>query len=172
MVTFWKRKKRKNERTNVKGYTCRSFREFPQLGTFQHNGYVVKNRSSNFKTAICTLRYRIKSSSSALNRTIWDEVCSIFLCFISPLIKRNEIRAVDLAGLGFQLLDRMGLLCEEDASVILQTRYQSTPIIVTAMRNAPAILFPSRQWRSPPGNADSLDWWNTLRDILDSFVTG
>jgi hypothetical protein len=116
--------------------------------------------------------HRLKPSSSALERTIWDEVCSIFLCFISPLIVRDEIRAVDLAGLGFKLLDRMEQLCNADASLILQPRYQSTPTVIAAMRNAPAILFPSLRWRSPPGNANSLDWWNTLRGVLDSFVAG
>jgi hypothetical protein len=114
--------------------------------------------------------HRIMKSSSALARTVWDEVCSIFLCFISPLITEDEIRAVDAAGLLAQVLYHMSKLCGPDPSRILQPQHQSNPTIVEAMRNAPAILFPGRLWQEPPDNANSLDWWDTLRGILNSFV--
>jgi hypothetical protein len=112
--------------------------------------------------------HKLKPSSSALDRTIWDEVCSIFLCFISALVTKDKIRAVDSMGLLGKLLDRMLSLCRGDAALLLR-QYQSDPI-VGAMRSAVAKLFGNKEWMRPPPEADSLDWWNKLREILDSFV--
>jgi hypothetical protein len=46
-------------------------------------------------------------------------VCSLLLCPTSPLITKDEIQAVDLAGLGFRLLDCM-VLPYADAANMLQ----------------------------------------------------
>ena len=74
---------------------------------------------------------------------------SMFLCFIMPLLVEDEIRVTNLVGLTFKLLDRMGLLCDEDSADILRPQYQSNPIVVAAMRNVIPVIFPNR-WRSTP----------------------
>ena len=117
--------------------------------------------------------HRLKPSLpmlSGLCRTLWDEVCSMFLCFILPLVIKDEVRVVDSTGHLCKLLDRMELLFD-DPTDILRPQYKSNPMVVAAMRKAVPIIFLNR-WRSPPANASSLDWWDTLRVVVDSFVAG
>jgi hypothetical protein len=116
-----------------------------------------------------------KFSSPTLSRTIWDEVCSIYLCFISPLIEEDAIQARDSAGLLANLLIRMSMLYEDDTLMLmLWPQYRSNSTVVAAFKSAAVKLLPDprRGWKSPPGDASSELWWDRLRGILDSFVAG
>src|ERR1700722_2382882 len=106
---------------------------------------------------------------SSLSRTIWDEMCSIYLCFISPLSEKDGIQAHNTVGLGFKLLNWMIGLPLGDTLMLLP-QYRSNPIVVAAFESAVVKLFPDRVWRSPPHDAGSELWWDRLRGILDSFV--
>ena len=108
---------------------------------------------------------------SSLSRTIWDEVCSIYLCFISPLIKKDGIQAHNTVGLVFKLLNRMIMLHMGDTSLLLP-QHQSNTTVVAAFKSAVVILFPNNVWVLPPDDAGSELWWDRLRGILDSFVAG
>ena len=110
---------------------------------------------------------------SSLSRTIWDEMCSIYLCFISPLIKKDGIQARSSTELLANLLDRMTMLYQGD-TLLLLPQYQPNHTVVAAFKSATVILFPEahRSWKSLPDDADSELWWDRLRGILDSFVAG
>jgi hypothetical protein len=113
--------------------------------------------------------HRLFPEPSSLSRTIWDEVCSIYLCFISPLIKEDAVQARDTAGLGFRLLDRMIKLYVGETFMLLP-QYQSNSTVVAAFKNAVVKLFPNHVWSLPPDDAVSELWWDRLRGILDEFV--
>jgi hypothetical protein len=66
------------------------------------------------------------------------------------------------------LLARVIVLSTGGAS-LLRPRYQSDSTVAAAMKSAVAQLFVG-QWVTPPHDADSPKWWDTLRGILYSFV--
>ena len=107
----------------------------------------------------------------SLHRTLWDEVCSIYLCFISPLLAQDGIQAHTSTELLAKLLDRMTML-EKGDTLMLLPQYRSNPTVVAAFESATLILFPDprRGWKSLPDDAGSELWWDRLRGILDSFV--
>ena len=118
--------------------------------------------------------YKLKSCMpefSSLSRTIWDEVCSIYLCFISPLIKKDWIQAHSSRELLANVLNRMIMLHMGDTSLLLP-QHQSNTTVVAAFKSAVVILFPNNVWVLPPDDAGSELWWDRLRGILDSFVAG
>jgi hypothetical protein len=85
------------------------------------------------------------------------------------LISKHEAQAASLADLHGRLVGRMVLLCMGGAT-LLRPRYQSDSTVIDAMKSAVANLFADREWLTPPHDADSPKWWDTLRGILDSFV--
>src|ERR1700722_18325492 len=101
--------------------------------------------------------HRLKQRSTpefSLYRTLWDEVCSIYLCFISPLLEKAPIR--DVPGVFANMLLYLG------DTLMLWPQYQSNPTVVAAFKSAAVKLFPDRQWTSPPHDAGSELWWDRL----------
>ena len=123
--------------------------------------------------------YMLKTSSVAPNisRTPWDEMCSIFLCFISTVL--DERRGPDApalyrdATLG-QLASRMSQLLEDTEDYCarnLRPLYKENSVIVSHIQQAIAILFPNKSWITPPPDAGSMEWWNKMHNILDLLAS-
>jgi hypothetical protein len=123
--------------------------------------------------------YMLKTSSVAPNisRTPWDEMCSIFLCFISTVL--DERRSPDApplnreATLG-QLTSRMTLLLEDIEDYCarnLRPLYKENSVIVSHIQQAIAILFPNKTWITPPPDAGSMEWWKKMHNILDFLAS-
>jgi len=123
--------------------------------------------------------YKLKTSSVAPNisRTPWDEMCSIFLCFISMVLDEGHSpNAPPLnreATLG-QLTSRMTLLLEdiEDyCACNLQPLYKENLVIVSHIQQAITILFPNKSWITPPLDAGSMEWWKKMHNILNFLAS-
>ncbi len=106
-----------------------------------------------------------------LARTIWDEVCSIYLCFVSPLTKKIANQAHDVGSLRANLWLQADTISTGNTNMLLP-QYQSNSTVVAAFKNAAGKVFQDRLWQSPPDDAGSQLWWDILRSILDSFVAG
>ena len=108
-----------------------------------------------------------------VSRTPWDEMCSIFLCFISTVL--DERRSPDAPPLNRevtlgQLTSRMTLLLEDVEDYCarnLRPLYQENSVLVSHIQQAIAILFPNKSWITPPPDAGSMEWWNKMHNILD-----
>ena len=123
--------------------------------------------------------YTLKTRTIAPNisRTPWDEMCSIFLCFIHTVL--DERRSPDAppldreATLG-QLTLRMTVLLEDIEDYCaqnLRSPYKESPVIVSRIQQAIAILFPNKKWMTPPPDSGSMEWWNRMHNILDMLVS-
>jgi hypothetical protein len=42
--------------------------------------------------------------------------------------------------------------------------------LVSHIQQAIVVLFPNEVWLRPPPDAESLEWWSKMHDILDSFA--
>ena len=120
--------------------------------------------------------YMLMPSSMAPNvsRTPWDEMCSIFLCFISTVLdERHSPDAPPTSRLG-QLAIRMTLLLEDiehHCARNLRPLYKANSVIVSHIQQAIAILFPNKSWITPPPDAGSMEWWNKMHNILDLLAS-
>jgi hypothetical protein len=123
--------------------------------------------------------HMLKSSSVPPNvsRTPWDEMCSIFLCFISTVL--DERRGPDApalyrdATLG-QLASRMSQLLEDTEHYCarnLRPLYKENSVLVSHIQQAIGILFPNNSWITPPPDAGSMEWWNKMHNILDLLAS-
>jgi hypothetical protein len=68
---------------------------------------------------------------------------------------------------------RMDQLVEEFegfCALHLRPLYEANSALVSRIQQAITVLFPNEVWHKPPPDADSLEWWSKMRDILDSFV--
>ena len=123
--------------------------------------------------------YMLKTSSVAPNvsRTPWDEMCSIFLCFICAVLveRRNpDGPPLDREAKFGQLTLRMTLLLEDTEDYCahnLRPLYKENSAIVSCIQRAIAVLFPNKSWITPPPDAGSMEWWNKMRNILDLLVS-
>ena len=106
------------------------------------------------------------------SRTPWDEMCSVFLCFIHIIL--NERRDPDgppldrqatLADLSLRMTRLTGDL-ERYCKLHLQPLYKANSALVSRIQQAIAVLF--RTELMPPPGAGSLEWWSKMHDILDS----
>jgi hypothetical protein len=52
----------------------------------------------------------------------------------------------------------------------LRPQYEANSALVSRIQQAITVLFPNEVWRKPPPDAESLEWWSKMRDILDSFI--
>jgi hypothetical protein len=118
----------------------------------------------------------IYSRPPTISRTPWDEMCSVFLCFIHVIL--DEHRDPDAppfdreTTLGY-LTIRMNRLVEAFEGFYahhLRSLYEADSALLSRIKQAITILFPNEVWRKPPPDAESLEWWSKMRDILDSFV--
>jgi hypothetical protein len=103
-------------------------------------------------------------------------MCSVFLCFIHAIL--DEHRDPDAPPFDHQatlayLNLRMNQLveeCEGSCTLHLWLLYEANSALVSRIQQAITVLFPNEVWRKPPPDAESLEWWTKMRDILDSFV--
>ena len=118
----------------------------------------------------------IRNWRPIISRTPWDEMCSIFLCFIHAIL--DEHRDPDAPPFDRQttlayLTLHMTKLVEEFegfCTLHLWPLYAANSVLVSHIQQAITVLFPNRDWSQPPPDAESLEWWSTMCDILDSFV--
>jgi hypothetical protein len=120
--------------------------------------------------------YMLYTSSKPLSRTPWDEMCSVFLCFIHVILdQRRDPEAPPLdrqTTLGYlslrmtQLLGDLEIFCEHH----LRPQYKANSALVSRIQQAIVVLFPNGVWLTPPPDAESLEWWSKMHDILDSFL--
>jgi hypothetical protein len=103
-------------------------------------------------------------------------MCSVFLCFIHIIL--DERRDPDappldcqttLAYLSLRMTRLMGDL-ERFCEVHIRPPYKANSALVSRIRQAIVVLFPNNGWLTPPPDAESLEWWSKMHDILDSFV--
>src|ERR1700722_2277619 len=117
----------------------------------------------------------VNDMPEAISRTPWDEMCSVFLCLIYAFIdERHDPNdpSLTIDTLRGRLTDRMLSLLSNLKAFCksgLRPCYQSDPQLVQRLGRALETLFPGAQWFSPPDDADSLDWWDRMRQILGSF---
>ena len=120
---------------------------------------------------------KISSVAPNVSRTPWDEMCSIFLCFIYAVL--DERRSPDAPPLNReltfgQLNSRMNQLLEDIEDYCarnLRPLYKENSVIVSHIQQAIAILFPNKRWITPPPDAGSMEWWNKMHDILDLLAS-
>jgi len=118
----------------------------------------------------------ISNEPPTTSRTPWDEMCSVFLCFIHIIL--DERRGPDAPPLDRQailgnLLIRMTRLTgdlERYCKLYLRPLYKANSALVSCIQQAIVVLFPNGVWLMPPPDAGSLEWWSKMHDILDSFV--
>ena len=65
-----------------------------------------------------------------------------------------------------QLTELFEKICEQ----CLRAKYKANPTLVLQIRQAIAVLFPNGVWLRPPSDAESLEWWSKMREILDFFL--
>jgi hypothetical protein len=118
----------------------------------------------------------IPNQSQTISRTPWDEMCSVFLCFIHAIL--DERRDPDAppfdrqATLAYLNLRMDQLVQESEGFCALHRRplYEGNSALVSRIQQAITVLFPNEVWHKPPPDAESLEWWSKMRDILNSFV--
>ena len=123
--------------------------------------------------------YMLKPSSVAPNvsRTPWDEMCSVFLCFICTVLDERrspDVPPLDREATFGQLTSRMTLLLEDIEDYCarnLRPSYKENSVIVSRIQQAIAILFPNKKWITPPPDAGSMEWWNKMRNVLDLLAS-
>jgi hypothetical protein len=121
--------------------------------------------------------YMLNHLASNLSRTPWDEMCSIFLCFIYTVLdeRRNpDAPSLDRETTLGQLALRMAQLlgCTEAYCALhLRPLYKENPVIVSRVQQALAILFPNKEWMTPPPDAKSMEWWDRMRNTLDLLAS-
>ena len=118
----------------------------------------------------------ISSEHRTISRTPWDEMCSVFLCFIHIILDERRDpdappldRQTTLAHLSLRmthLIKNLEIYCERH----LRPLYKTNSALVSRMQQAIVVLFPTGDWFTPPPDAESLEWWSKMHDILDSFV--
>ena len=120
--------------------------------------------------------YKLYNISRTISRTPWDEMCSVFLCFIHVILDehhRPDAPAFDseitLAYLTLRIHQLVGDF-EGFCAPCLRPLYRANSALVSHIQQAITVLFPNRDWSQPPPDAESLEWWSTMCDILDSFV--
>jgi hypothetical protein len=64
------------------------------------------------------------------------------------------------------LIKDLEIYCE----LHLRPLYQANSALVSRMQQAIIVLFLNGDWFTPPPDAESLEWWSKMHDILDSFV--
>jgi hypothetical protein len=118
----------------------------------------------------------IRNRPPTISRTPWDEMCSVFLCFIHVILdeRRNPDaptfdRETTLAYLTLRI-HQLVWDFERICALRLRPLYKANSALVSRIQQAIAVLFPNRDWSRPPPDAESLKWWSTMRHILDSFV--
>ena len=120
--------------------------------------------------------YNISSNRRTISRTPWDEMCSVFLCFIYIISDERRDpdgppldRQTTLEHLSFrmtQLTADLETFCE----LYLRPLYKANSALVSRIQQAIVVLFPNGVWLSTPPDAESLEWWRKMHDILDSFI--
>ena len=117
----------------------------------------------------------VRDRPPTISRTPWDEMCSVFLCFIHVILdeRRNlDAPAFDRETTLAYLTLRMHQLVrnfERFCALRLRPLYEGNSALVSRIQQAITVLFPNEGWDKPPPDAESLEWWSTMRDILDSF---
>jgi hypothetical protein len=108
-----------------------------------------------------------------ISRTPWDEMCSIFLCFIYAVL--DERRHPDEPPLNLEatldkLNSRMTQLLddtEDYCACNLRPLYCQNSVLVSRIQQAIAVLFSHGSWMKPPSDARSMEWWNKMRHVLN-----
>ena len=120
--------------------------------------------------------YNINNKPPTISRTPWDEMCSVFLCFIHAILDERRDpdalpfdRQTTLAYLNLRM-DQLVEEFEGFCALHLRPLYEANSALVSRIQQAITVLFPNEVWRKPPPDAESLEWWSKMRDILDSFV--
>jgi hypothetical protein len=97
------------------------------------------------------------------SRTPWDEMCSVFLCFIHVIL--DERRDPDAPPLDrpttcsnlisrmFQLVQDLERFCARH----LRPLYKANPALVSRLQQAIVVLFPDRDWFTQPGFAGMVE---------------
>jgi hypothetical protein len=103
-------------------------------------------------------------------------MCSVFLCFIHIILDERRDpdgppldRQTTLAYLSLRMTRLMGDL-ESFCEAHLRPPNKTNSALVSRIRQAIVVLFPNNGWLTPPPDAESLEWWSKMHDILDSFV--
>ena len=106
-----------------------------------------------------------------LSRTIWDEICSIFLCFVSLMLRKDfaQTAPANTAELMVNLQTRNIYLTSRWPSTLLMPEHRSNPNIATAFDKASSTIFGGDSL-FPPAHANSFVWWDDMRRIFDSFL--
>jgi hypothetical protein len=120
--------------------------------------------------------FHIPDQPPTISRTPWDEMCSVFLCFIHVVL--NECCDPDAphfdrqTTLGYLTLrmNRLEWGLKESCALHLRPLYEANSALVSRIQQAISVLFPNGVWLEPPSDAESLEWWSKMRDLLNSFV--
>ena len=122
--------------------------------------------------------HMLRSSGVALNtsRTPWDEMCSVFLCFIHTILDDHRDpnappldRETTLGQLASRMTQLLGFT-EDYCTIHLRPLYKENSVLGSRIQQAIAVLFPNDVWHKPPPDAGSLEWWSKMRNILDSLA--
>jgi hypothetical protein len=103
-------------------------------------------------------------------------MCSVFLCFIhiifderrdpgAPPLDRQTILG-HLTLRMTQLTGDLKRFCE----LHLRPLYKGNSALVSRIQQAIVVLFPNGVWLMPPPDAESLEWWSKMHNLLNSFL--
>jgi hypothetical protein len=105
----------------------------------------------------------IPNQSQTISRTPWDEMCSVFLCFIHAILDEchdpDEPPFDRQATLAYFNL-RMDQLVQEFEGFCALHRwplYERNPALVSCIQQAITMLFLNEVWHKPPPDAESLE---------------
>jgi hypothetical protein len=120
--------------------------------------------------------FNISNEPPTISRTPWDEMCSVFLCFIYIVLDERRDpdappldRQTTLGHLSLRMTQLIGDL-KRFCELYLRPLYKANSALVSRIQQAIVVLFPNGVWLTPPPDAESLEWWSKMHDILDSFL--
>jgi hypothetical protein len=118
-----------------------------------------------------------KRVASNISRTPWDEMCSIFLCFIYAVLdERRHLSAppLDLQSTIDQLTSRMTQLLDDTEAYCTQyfrPPYSEIAGLIPRIQQAIAVLFSHNKWMQSHPDAGSMEWWGKMRHVLNILMS-
>jgi hypothetical protein len=118
----------------------------------------------------------ISNEPPKICRTPWDEMYFIFLCFIYIILDErhnSDTPPLDhqttLGHLSLHMTQLIGDL-KRFYELHLWPLYKANSALVLCIQQAIVVHFPNGVWLTPPPDAESLEWWSKMHDILNSFL--
>lgn len=123
------------------------------------------------RLAYCMLNKRVASN---ISRTPWDEMCSVFLCFIYAVLDERRHPTLDLESTIDRLASRMIQLLDDTEAYCTQyfrPPYSEIAGLISRIQQAFAVLFSHNNWMQLHPDAGSMGWWDKMRHVLNILMS-